>query len=88
MQTSALYSRLRAPMTAKEPARVSALALLSQLPRTFTTEMANKVGEELGIKVRAVGYQLRTLYDKGYIERVRQGLYRKAKMQGVQKNVA
>ena len=88
MQTSALYSRLRTPMTAKEPARVSALAFLSQLPRTFTTEMANKVGEELGIKVRAVGYQLRTLYDKGYIERVRQGLYRKAKMQGVQKNVA
>ena len=39
--------------------------------------MANEKGEELGIKSRAVSYHLRTLCAKGFIERIRQGVYRK-----------
>lgn len=39
--------------------------------------MANEKGEELGIMSRAVSYHLRTLCAKGYIERIRQGVYRK-----------
>ena len=88
MQTSALYNRLRSPMAVKEAAHISALAFLSLLPRTFTTEVANKVGEEQGIKVRAVGYQLRTLCTKGYVERVRKGVYRKVKKTYAQKIAA
>ncbi len=38
---------------------------------------ANEKGEELGIKSRAVSYHLRTRCAKGYIERIRQGVYRK-----------
>ena len=88
MQTSALYNRLRAPMVARESAHISALAFLNLLPQSFTTEVANKVGEEQGIKVRAVGYHLRTLCNKGYVERLRQGVYRKAKKMRVQKIAA
>ena len=88
MQTSALYNRLRSPMAVKEAAHISALAFLSLLPRTFTTEVANKVGEDQGIKVRAVGYQLRTLCTKGYVERVKKGVYRKVKKTYAQKIAA
>ena len=88
MQTSALYNRLHAPMVARESAHISALAFLNLLPQSFTTEVANKVGEEQGIKVRAVGYHLRTLCNKGYVERVRKGVYRKAKKMRVQKIAA
>ncbi len=88
MQTSALYNRLRAPMAVKETAHISALAFLSLLPHTFTTEVANRVGEEQGIKVRAVGYQLRTLCTKGYVERVKHGVYRKVKKTCAQKFAA
>ena len=79
MQTSAIYDRLR-PEEREEPKRVyiSALAFLHMLPRQFTTAMANKLGEEMSIKARAVGKHLRTLCIKGYIERVRQGVYCKA----------
>lgn len=45
--------------------------------RGFTTAVANKAGEELGIGVRTVGHHLRVLCTKGYIERLRQGSYRK-----------
>ena len=47
------------------------------LPQCFSTAVANEKDVELGIKSRAVSYHLRTLCAKGYIERVRQGLYRK-----------
>ena len=79
MQTSAIYDRLRREER-EEPKRVylSALAFLHMLPRQFTTAVANKQGEEIGIKARAVGKHLRTLCTKGYIERVRQGVYCKA----------
>ena len=88
MQTSAIYNRLRAPMPVKEPAHISALAFLSLLPQAFTTELAVRLGDEQGIKPRAVRYQLNTLCTKGYIERVRQGVYRKAKRMCVRKTAA
>ena len=77
MQTSALYNRLR-PEAEEEPTkrtRISALAFLHMLPRQFTTAKANEAGKELGIKERAVGTHLRTLFTKGYITRIRQGVY-------------
>ena len=77
MQTSALYNRLRGE-TQEEPVKriyVSALAFLHMLPKQFTTAKANEVGEELGIKERAVGAHLRTLFTKRYITRIRQGVY-------------
>ena len=77
MQTSALYNRLR-PENREEPARrvyISALAFYQMLPKQFTTAKANAVGEELGIKERTVGMHLRTLFTKGYITRIRQGVY-------------
>ena len=78
MQTSAIYDRLRREER-EEPKRVniSALAFAQYLPQCFTTAVANEKGEELGIKSRAVSYHLRTLCAKGYIERIRQGVYRK-----------
>ena len=78
MQTSALYNRMRREEK-EEPKRacISALAFLSLLPHQFTTAVATKQGEELGIKERAVRHHLRTLCTKGYIERLRQGAYRK-----------
>ena len=53
-------------------------AMVQSLPQSFTTAVSNEKGEELGIKERAVSYHLRTLCAKGYIERIRQGVYRKA----------
>jgi hypothetical protein len=88
MQTSAMYTRLRAPMVVKMSTRISAIGFLSLLPSFFTTEEAFKVGEEQGIKDRAVRYQLNTLCSKGYIERIRKGVYRKVRRARVQKNVA
>ena len=88
MQTSAMYTRLRAPMVVKMSTRISAIGFLSLLPSSFTTEEAFKVGEEQGIKDRAVRYQLNTLCSKGYIERIRKGVYRKVRRARVQKNVA
>ena len=88
MQTSALYTRLRTPMPMKEAVHISALAFLNLLPKSFTTEEAVKIGEEQGIKARAVRYQLSTLYTKGYIERRQRGVYLKAKRKCVQKIAA
>ena len=79
MQTSAIYDRLRREEREEEPKRtcISPLAFVQLLPHTFTTAVANKLGEEMGIKERAVRHHLRTLCVKGYIERLRQGVYRK-----------
>ena len=78
MQTSTIYDRLRREEK-EEPKRtcISPLAFVQLLPYQFTTAMANKLGEEMGIKERAVRHHLRTLCVKGYIERLRQGVYRK-----------
>ena len=51
---------------------------LQRLPRNFTRPVADDLGEELGIKVRAVTHHLQTLCRKGYIVRIRQGVYSKA----------
>ncbi len=80
MQTSAIYDRLRREER-EEPKAVtciSPLAFLNLLPRQFTTALANKLGEEMNMKTRTVSKHLRTLCLKGYIERVRQGVYCKA----------
>ena len=79
MQTSTIYDRLR-PEEREEPkvVRISPLAFLQRLPRNFTRAMADSVGEELGIKARAVTHHLQTLCRKGCIVRVRQGVYSKA----------
>ena len=79
MQTSAMYNRLRREEKEepKHANNVSSLAFLQLLPQRFTTAAANEVGEKLGIKVRTVGHHLRVLCGKGYIERLRQGVYRK-----------
>ena len=78
MQTSALYNRLRREEK-EEPKRtcISPLAFVQLLSHQFTTAVAIKQGEEMGIKERAVRHHLRTLCTKGYIERLRQGVYRK-----------
>ena len=75
---STIYDRLRREER-EEPKRtcISPLAFVQLLPHTFTTAVANKLGEEMGIKERAVRHHLRTLCVKGYIERLRQGVYRK-----------
>ena len=77
MQTSALYNRLRREPREEAPKRtnISALVLLTLLPRQFTTATAIQVGEEQGIKERTVRLHLRTLCMKDYIRRVRQGVY-------------
>ena len=80
MQTSAIYDRLRREER-EEPKTVtciSPLAFLNLLPRQFTTAIANKLGEEMDMKTRTVSKHLCTLCLKGYIERVRQGVYNKA----------
>ena len=80
MQTSTIYDRLRREVK-EEPKTVtciSPLAFLNLLPRQFTTALANKLGEEMDMKTRTVSKHLRTLCLKGYIERVRQGVYCKA----------
>ena len=77
MQTSALYNRLR-PEIQEESVkrnRISSLAFLHMLPRQFTTAKANAMGEGQGIKERAVALHLRTLITKGYITRIKQGVY-------------
>ena len=81
MQTSALYNRLRREEKREVPMRVyiGALGFFQMLPKQFTTAVANGVGEELGIKERAVGLHLRTLLNKGYIVRLKQGVYSKVK---------
>ncbi len=79
MQTSTIYSRLRREEREepKHTYNISALAFVQLLPHQFTTAVATKQGEEMGIKERAVRHHLRTLCLKGYIERLRQGVYRK-----------
>ena len=80
MQTSTIYDRLRREEK-EEPKTatcISPLAFLNLLPRQFTTALANKLGEEMDMKTRTVSKHLRTLCLKGYIERVRQGVYCKA----------
>ena len=79
MQTSAMYNRLRREEKEqpKQTSNISSLAFMQKLPQSFTTAAANKAGDELGIKVRAVGHHLRVLCTMGYIERLRQGVYRK-----------
>ena len=81
MQTSAIYNRLRRDEREVAPVRayIGALGIFQLLPKQFTTAVANKVGEELGIKERAVGLHLRTLLNKGYIMRVKQGVYVKVR---------
>ena len=78
MQTSTIYDRLRREEK-EEPKRtcISPLAFVQLLPHQFATAVAIKQGEEMGIKERAVRHHLRTLCVKGYIERLRQGVYRK-----------
>ena len=78
MQTSTIYDRLRREEK-EEPKRtcISPLAFVQLLSHQFTTAVAVKLGEEMGIKERAVRHHLRTLCVKGYIERLRQGVYRK-----------
>ena len=78
MQTSTIYNRLRREEK-EEPKRtcISPLAFVQLLSHQFTTAVAVKLGEEMGIKERAVRHHLRTLCVKGYIERLRQGVYRK-----------
>ena len=78
MQTSAMYNRLRREEKEEDrpkQAKVSALAFYQRLPKQFTTATANETGKELGIKERAVGLHLHTLHNKGYIHRLRQGVY-------------
>ena len=77
MQTSAIYNRLRREVKEEVPSRVyiSALAFLTLLPKQFTTATANEIGKEQGIKERAVALHLRSLYQKGYITRLKQGVY-------------
>ena len=77
MQTSAMYNRLRREEKEDAPKRVniSALAFLTLLPKQFTTATANETGKEQGIKERAVGLHLQTLYTKGYIQRLKKGVY-------------
>ena len=77
MQTSAIYNRLRREEKKEVPSRVyiSALAFLTLLPKQFTTAAANEIGKEQGIKERAVALHLRSLYQKGYITRLKQGVY-------------
>ena len=80
MQTSALYDRLYKEEKV-EPTmvvRISPLAFLNLLPKQFTTAMALKQGEEMGMKPRTVKKHLHTLCVKGYAEHIRQGVYRKA----------
>ena len=79
MQTSAMYNRLRREEKEDAPKRVyiSALAFLTLLPKQFTTATANETGKEQGIKERAVALHLHSLYQKGYITRLRQGVYSK-----------
>ena len=86
MQTSALYNRLRREEKREVPVRayIGALGFFQVLPKRFTTAVANALGEELGIKERAVGLHLRTLLNKGYIVRLKQGVYCKVK-RGAQK---
>ena len=78
VQTSTIYDRLRREEK-EEPKRtcISPLAFVQLLSHQFTTAVAIKQGEEMGIKERAVRHHLRTLCVKGYIERLRQGVYRK-----------
>ena len=79
MQTSALYNRLRRDAR-EEPTpvvRISPLAFMQLLPRQFTTAMAIKQGEEMGIRLRTVHKHLHTLKVKGYIVSLRQGMYSK-----------
>ena len=85
MQTSAMYNRLRREEKVERVNRVyiSALAFFSLLPKQFTRSTALEKGEEVGIKERAVGLHLHTLINKGYILRVRQGVY--CKVSGVAK---
>ena len=85
MQTSAMYNRLRREEKEERVNRVyiSALAFFSLLPKQFTRSTALEKGEEVGIKERAVGLHLHTLINKGYIQRVRQGVY--CKVSGVAK---
>ncbi len=79
MQTSALYNRLRTEEKEVKPVVcISPLALLSIMPTQFTTAMALKQGEEMGVKPRTIKKHLHTLCMKGYVEHVRQGVYRKS----------
>ena len=79
MQTSALYNRLRREEKEEKPVVcISPLALLGLLPKQFTTAMALKQGEEMGMKPRTVKKHLNTLSTKGYLEHIRYGVYRKA----------
>ena len=78
MQTSAIYNRLRREeKEEKTVVCISPLAFVNLLPKQFTTAVALKQGEEMGMKPRTVKKHLHTLCTKGYIGRLRQGVYGK-----------
>ena len=78
MQTSAIYNRLRREeKEEKTVVYISPLAFVNLLPKQFTTAVALKQGEEMGMKPRTVKKHLHTLCTKGYIGRLRQGVYGK-----------
>ena len=78
MQTSAIYKRLRREeKEEKTVVCISPLAFVNLLPKQFTTAVALKQGEEMGMKPRTVKKHLHTLCTKGYIGRLRQGVYGK-----------
>ena len=78
MQTSAIYNRLRREeKEEKTVVCISPLAFANLLPKQFTTAVALKQGEEMGMKPRTVKKHLHTLCTKGYIGRLRQGVYGK-----------
>lgn len=82
MHTSTIYDRLRREEK-EEPklvASISPLAFLEQLSAQFATAEANKVGKEMGITPRTVSKHLNTLTKKGYIVRIRHGVYAKARL--------
>ena len=79
MQTSTIYDRLR--REEKEPPkpiqRISPLAFLQALPKTFTKAVAIQLGQEWGISERAVTNKLSRLCRECYLERVRHGVFAK-----------
>ena len=77
MQTSTIYDRLyqEEKVEPKMVVRISPLALLSLLPQQFTTAVAVKRGEEIGMKPRTVKKHLHTLKLKGCLVSPKQGVY-------------
>ena len=79
MQTSTIYDRLRREEKEepKPTQRISPLAFLQALPKTFTKAVAIQIGQEWGISERAVTNKLNRLCRECYLERVRHGVFTK-----------